>query len=66
MYTIFVRLDCVPVMPTLGLPVAVTCGVSHSGLHCRLRLHQTNCIVTALADPAMPSELGEEGRVVGG
>ena len=57
-------------MPALGLPVAVMCGVSCSGLQTpstpdRL-LAPLIGIVTALADPAMPSELGEGGRVVGG
>ena len=75
MFTIIVHLDCVAVMPALGLPVAVMCDVSCSGLDWTpLQTPSTPDrllapligIVTALADPAVPSELGEGGRVVGG
>ena len=73
MFTIIVHLDCVAVMPALGLPVAA-CDVWCVLLWTPLQTPSTPDrllapligIVTALADPAVPSELGEGERVVGG
>ena len=73
MFTSMIRLDSVAVMPTLDLP-ACCCDVWCVPLWTPLQTPSTPDrllapligIVTALADPAVPSELGEGGRVVGG